>query len=294
MAHYASDCWDAEILSSYGWVECVGHADRSCYDLESHSKESKTPLVAQVIHDPPLVTEVTVCKINKPKFGPTFKKDQGKVAEHLEGLNKAAAMALQNELEQKDSTEISLCTGEKFTITKDLVSFEFVQKQITNEKYVPAVIEPSFGIGRILYSLLEHSYYVRPSDEQRRVLSLNPLVAPVKASVLPLQSKPEFREYVTRICRDLVDRNISVNPDTSSAAIGKRYSRADEMGIPFGITIDPRTFDDKTVSLRERDSLDQIRVSLDELGPLVENLCRSKMSWAQACEKYPKFSSTDN
>lgn len=89
---------------------------------------------------------------------------------------------------------------QEFKITKEMVEFKVVQKKVLGEPIVPGVIEPSFGIGRILYSILEHAYYVRSGDEQRNVLALAPIIAPVKASVLPLVNQPEILKHVTTIC----------------------------------------------------------------------------------------------
>jgi glycyl-tRNA synthetase len=290
MAHYASDCWDAEIKSSYGWVECVGHADRSCYDLEAHSKVTKVDLNAQIVYDEPKLVKELKCKINKGKVGPMYKKDASKVIEYLSSLPAEDALKFQSQLEQNGSASFTLCTGEKFEVTREIVSFEMVETKITNEKYTPAVIEPSFGIGRILYSLLEHSYTVREEEkEQRRILSFKPVVAPIKASVLPLSPNAEFKPFVTQISDALVDRNLSVNADASSAAIGRRYSRADELGIPFGITIDFDTLKTRTVTVRDRDTLTQVRVSIDEVADLVEKLCREKTTWEEVYNTYPKF-----
>jgi glycyl-tRNA synthetase len=290
MAHYASDCWDAEIKSSYGWVECVGHADRSCYDLEAHSKVTKVELNAQIVYDEPKLVKELKCKINKGKVGPMYKKDASKVIEYLSSLSVDDAFKFQNELAKNGTASFTLCTGEKFEVTPDIVSFEMVESKVTNEKYIPAVIEPSFGIGRILYSLLEHSYCVREEEkEQRRILSFKPVVAPIKASVLPLSPNAEFKPFVSLISDALVDRNLSVNADTSSAAIGRRYSRADELGIPFGITIDFDTLKNRTVTVRDRDTLTQVRVSVDEVADLVERLCRERTSWQEVYNTYPKF-----
>eukprot|EP00957_Ditylum_brightwellii_P195077 14863619-Ditylum_brightwellii.AAC.1 len=86
MAHYACDCWDLEIKSSYGWVECVGHADRACYDLDVHGKATKTPMLATVKLDTPQDVEVAKLKFDRKALGKTFKKDQRVVSGALEAL----------------------------------------------------------------------------------------------------------------------------------------------------------------------------------------------------------------
>jgi len=99
---------------------------------------------------------------------------------------------------------------------------------------VPNVIEPSFGIGRILYSLLEHSYWNRADDVNRAVLSLPPTVAPI----VPLSSNAEFKPLVTKVSGKLRALGVASRVDDSNASIGKRYARNDELGTPFGITLD--------------------------------------------------------
>jgi glycyl-tRNA synthetase len=76
MAHYAADCWDMEIQMSYGWIECVGHADRACFDLQQHSQRTGVPMVASVRLDKPLQMERLLAEPNKKLIGPRFKGDQ--------------------------------------------------------------------------------------------------------------------------------------------------------------------------------------------------------------------------
>lgn len=125
---------------------------------------------------------------------------------------------------------------------------------------MPNVIEPSFGIGRILYSLLEHSYWAREDDVNRGVLSLPPSVAPIKVLIVPLSGNADFKPMVREVCefrarprsegtaelkanitftaQTLRRLGISSRVDDSGASIGKRYARNDELGTPFGCTID--------------------------------------------------------
>jgi glycyl-tRNA synthetase len=115
------------------------------------------------------------------------------------------------------------------------------------------VIEPSFGVGRILYAILEQNFYTREDsaaaaadekdkskkgDVKRAVLSLPPHLAPVQCSVLPLLDKDEFNAIIPRIVSSLKAERLSTKVDSTGQAIGRRYARTDEIGIPFGITID--------------------------------------------------------
>lgn len=142
---------------------------------------------------------------------------------------------------------IALYTSELTTV------FQLVRE------YIPSVIEPSFGIGRIIYQLLEHSFYVREGDEARGVLKFPACVAPIKALVLPISHHEEFIPAIKEIVSGLRRYNITNRVDDSSSTIGKRYARNDELGTPFAVTVDFQTVQDKTVTLRERDSTKQIR-----------------------------------
>eukprot|EP00644_Phytophthora_capsici_P019045 jgi/Phyca11/537817/estExt2_fgenesh1_pg.C_PHYCAscaffold_2080001 len=157
MAHYATDCWDLEIKLSSGWVECAGHADRSCYDLSVHAKKSKVEMVGTHKFDKPEKRQIVEIKPNKGKMGRTFKADV----------------------------------------------------------------------------------------------------------------------------------------DTSSVAIGRKYARADELGIPFGVTIDFDTVKDRVVTLRERDSTAQVRIPMDVIGAEVSKLIKGSATWEQMLERYPKVTAAE-
>jgi glycyl-tRNA synthetase len=193
MAHYAADCWDLEIQSSYGWVECVGHADRACYDLDVHGKATKTPMVATQRVDPPQEMEVAKLTFDRKALGKVFKNDQRAVSGALEALAEdwstfePVATALENE---------GKAMVDGFEVTKEMVSWAKTLKRVHEIKFTPSVIEPSFGMGRILYSLLEHSFYQREADEQRCVMRFTPQVAPNKCAVLPISTSPETNVVV--------------------------------------------------------------------------------------------------
>lgn len=126
------------------------------------------------------------------------------------------------------------------------------------------MVEPSFGIGRILYSIFEHAYYVRDvegASEARTVFRFTPLVAPVKTTVFSLLQKEQFNAKAGDICGMLRKAGLSSIVDTTGASIGKRYARTDEIGVPFAITVDHGTLKDDTVTVRERDSMAQVRMS---------------------------------
>lgn len=174
MAHYAADCWDAELLTSYGWIECVGCADRSAYDLTVHSKKTGEPLIVREPRPEPLRIEEWQVDINKAKFGPTFRKNAKAVESALLALGQEEREVFSTVLRQNSHITIDVpeAPGGKFDVSQELVKFEKRTVVQNVREYTPNVIEPSFGIGRILYSLLEHVYWHRPGDVARGVCLL--------------------------------------------------------------------------------------------------------------------------
>jgi glycyl-tRNA synthetase len=284
MAHYATDCWDLEILTSYGWIECVGHADRACYDLEVHARDTKTPMLATLKLDTPKDITFAKLKFDRKLLGQAFKKDQRVVSGALESLaeNWDDFEPIATALEAKGEAEV-----DGFKVTKEMLSWTKNTKKVYEVKFTPSVIEPSFGMGRILHALLEHSFYTRDGDEQRVVMRFNPRVAPNKVVVLPISSGNETSDVVDAIAADFMDSDISTRVDKSSASLGRRYSRADEIGVPFAVTVDFDTLKDNTVTLRDRDTCLQLRVPRDDLTPLLLSFVHGKMNWEKASSKYP-------
>ena len=276
MAHYASDCWDLEIQTSWGWIECVGHADRACYDLLVHAKATNTSMEASQRLDQPKVIEVISVEPDKKTIGKTFKGDQKKVLAALEELasDPSAVGAFEAQLSAAGSAAVG-----GFTVGKDMVKFSRSCKEVQEEKFLPSVIEPSFGMGRVLYALLEHSFFQSPEDEQRVVMRFLPAVAPCKCMVLPLQSNAAFPPIVERIADLLTAAGLANRVDSSGQSIGRRYARADEVGTPFGITVDFDTVENDTVTLRERDSQAQVRLPIAAIAATLRGLVDGSLTW---------------
>jgi glycyl-tRNA synthetase len=274
MAHYAADCWDAEILSDrFGWVEVVGIADRTDFDLKAHAKQSQKELSVYVAYDSPRKIQKFVVKPDMGVLGPMFKGKAGKVANALKAL-KAEELS-------GDVIEVAV-DGEKIKVDKNSVKFETISEEIHGENIIPHVIEPSFGIDRITYSLLEHSYFEEEAKEKieddeeesgelRIVLRLPPEVAPVQAAVLPLLSRDELIKPGTEIVNKLRKAGILVAFD-DSGTIGRRYRRNDEIGTPYSITVDYRTLEDGTVTIRDRDTMKQVRAPISDIENNVYDL----------------------
>ena len=283
MAHYACDCWDLEIQSSYGWVECVGHADRACYDLDVHSKKTKTPMLATQRLDAPKEIEVAKIKFDRKALGKAFRQDQRVVSGALEALAESWATfePIATALETDGKTTI-----DGFEVTKDMLTWTKATKTVSEIKFTPSVIEPSFGMGRILYSLLEHSFYQREGDKQRIVMKFKPAVAPNKCAVLPISSSPEVNDVVDEIAAELMESDLSTRVDKSTAALGRRYARSDELGVPFAVTVDFDTLKDDTVTVRERDSMVQIRLAKSEVTKLMFDIVHGRTTWEDAAKTH--------
>jgi glycyl-tRNA synthetase len=140
--------------------------------------------------------------------------------------------------------------------------------QETGQAYVPHVIEPAAGVDRAALAFIVDAYDVEEVEGRKRtVLRLHPRMAPVKVAVLPLVSKEGMPDRAREIF-DSLRRRIPAEFD-EGGSIGRRYRRQDEIGTPWGVTVDGQTLEDATVTLRERDSLEQERVPADELGDVL-------------------------
>ncbi len=139
--------------------------------------------------------------------------------------------------------------------------------QVEKRRYIPHVIEPSFGLDRLVLAVLVDCFYIEPvegSKEPRRVMKFPYQLAPYKLGVLPLMDKDGLDDLAKKVYRDLRSQGIYCVYD-EKGSIGKRYRRQDENGTPWCLTVDYQSLKDKTFTLRHRDTLGQVRISLDEL-----------------------------
>ena len=256
MAHYASDCWDVEILGSYGWVECVGIAHRGCYDLEAHEKATGKTLRARREFAQPKIVEIDGWTTDGATAGPAFRALAGAVKKAVEQLSSNCEFPTQVTLENSES------------VTVDLAHVKRVQRTetISGEWYIPHVVEPAFGIDRIIWHLLDHAYDESGKDGEEYVtLRLSESIAPVDYCVFPLFEKDGMGKLAKEIHRSLCSKFGTVSIYDASGSIGRRYARADEIGVPICITVDHQSLQDNTVTLRDRDSGKQSRISISEL-----------------------------
>ncbi|KAJ5081362.1 glycine--tRNA ligase [Penicillium alfredii] len=295
MAHYATDCWDAELQTSYGWIECVGCADRSAYDLTVHKNKTGAPLVVRETRAEPLRIEEWQVDIEKKKFGPRFKKDSKTVEAAVDALSQELREKLSLDLEQSGKIEIDVegVGSGKIELEKDLIKIEKRTRVENVREYTPNVIEPSFGIGRILYSMIEHVYWSRAGDEARGVLSFPPVIAPTKVLLVPLSTHQSFKPLTERLSSKLRRLGVSSRVDDSSASIGKRYARNDELGTPFGVTVDFQSVKDSTFTLRDRDSTKQVRAGEEDILNALKSLVEGDETWEDVRQRLPEFTGQD-
>lgn len=301
MAHYAIDCWDAEIETDrFGWVEIVGIADRTDYDLKAHARVSKTDLYVYVEYDEPKMVTRFAVKPNMGKLGPLFKGKAKAVADALKQLS-------EEEL-SKDQIKV-IVDGEELTVSSDVVDFAKETIKVSGENIIPHVIEPSYGIDRIFYGVMEHAFDEEnvaqkvaesglkgaegtkstesleevekgleetkgegeSEEEARLVMHFSSAVAPVQVAVLPLLTRKELTDPAKQIVASLREKNLLVNYD-DSGTIGRRYRRNDEIGTPYSVTVDYDTLQDGTVTIRDRDSMRQIRAPISGIENVLYDL----------------------
>nr|MBC8479464.1 glycine--tRNA ligase [FCB group bacterium] len=153
---------------------------------------------------------------------------------------------------------------------------EFSKKKLSyfdqpnNRHFVPAVVEASAGVDRAVLTVLADAFCEdEVGGEKRTILKLSPKVAPITVAVFPLMNKLGQPEKAHEIVADL-RKDYSAFFD-SGGSIGRRYRRQDEAGTPYGITVDHQTMEDGTVTLRDRDTTEQIRVSADQVKQAIRD-----------------------
>ncbi|MFC7239888.1 glycine--tRNA ligase [Saliphagus sp. GCM10025317] len=258
-SHYASDCWDAEGLIDGNWIELAGFSDRGDYDLSKHAEGSGERFTVFRQYDEPQTVERATVDPDMSYLGPEFGGDAGAVADALESLAERDREAFSG-----DIVEVDL-EGESHEIPVEKTGFAVEDETIAGEHVTPHVIEPSFGVDRLLYTVLHHAYAEDEVDgEDRTYLALEPEIAPTFVGVFPLQNDDELETTADEIAAALRAEGLSVTYD-DSGNIGRRYRRQDEVGTPFCVTVDYESLEDGTVTVRERDSTTQTRLAIDDL-----------------------------
>ncbi|MEM4481902.1 MAG: glycine--tRNA ligase [Desulfurococcaceae archaeon] len=259
-AHYSMQTFDQEVYTSrFGWIEIAGYAYRTSYDLEQHAKYSEGDYTYFKRYDEPLTVHIERAYPNPTLIERNVGSE--KLAEIMRQLSMRSPEDLYKELESRGYVAVMGINlpSECFFVRKE-------ETKLYGKKIYPHVAEPSFGLERLLYVVLDHSYDER---EGKSVLKVPPYIAPYHAAVFPLLvgKKPEHQKMVSisrEIYRGLLKCGFRVFYD-EEGSIGRRYARADEIGVPFAITVDHQTLEDSTVTVRDRNTTQQIRVKTSEL-----------------------------
>jgi len=258
MAHYADDCWDCELLGEHGWVECVGIANRTCHDLLSHESHSGSKqLRAWRQFGEPRSETRDVLSPDGASIGPAFKERAAEVTEAIQGLT---------DLPEEMPFELSLDDGTNVRITDEMVARRTEQVTVHGEWFTPHVIEPAFGIDRIIWHILDHGYTETEKEgEKYCIMRLNSTVSPFDVAVLPLFDKDGMGQIASQVLARVNSMPGLRGEIDSSKSIGRRYARMDEIGVPWAITVDHQTVEDGSVTVRRRDDQKQIRATVDDV-----------------------------
>jgi len=267
-AHYATQSFDQEVyVDRWGWIEVSGHAYRTDYDLSCHMKTSGADLRVYKEYETPMEEEQLVVKPIMAKLGPAFKAEAAKVAELL---SKAPAEEVATSLEKDGYYMV-----EKYRILPEHVDVSRQKTVVRGKRFIPHVVEPSFGCDRLFYVALEYAYRVK---DDRVVMSFPRSIVPTQVGVYPLVSKDGLVEKAQKVHKLLANEGFTAEFD-ETGSIGRRYARADEAGVPLGITIDYDTLNDGTVTIRDRDSWQQVRSSIKDLPKLLHKYFQGKINF---------------
>ncbi len=267
-AHYSVQGFDQEVyLDRWGWMEVSGHNYRTDYDLRRHMKESGVDM--RVFKETEEMVERIEASIQPimARIGPDFKEDAQRV---VELLTKVKPEDVEESLKR-----LGFYNLEGFKILPEHV--RIVRRRITEggRRFVPHVIEPSFGSDRLTYVVLEYAYSIKNG---RVVMRIPRDLAPIQIAVLPLVSKDGLPEKAREVHSLLIDEGFTAQYD-ESGSIGRRYARFDEVGTPLCITIDYQTLSDGTVTLRDRDTWRQVRTDVRKLPQLLRDFFSLKLEF---------------
>ncbi|MCS7124166.1 MAG: glycine--tRNA ligase [Candidatus Bathyarchaeota archaeon] len=267
-AHYSLQSFDQEVyVDRWGWIEVSGHAYRADYDLKQHMRFSGVDTQVFKEYERPVEAEKTIVKPLMTKLGPVFKDEAQKIAKMLEETKP-------EEVEVSFKEKGYYMLGE-YKILPEHVEIRKRKVKEKGKRFIPHVVEPSFGSDRLVYVTLEYAYRVK---EDRVILSFPRDIAPIQVGVYPLVSKDGLPEKAMQVYKMLVDEGFMVEYD-EAGSIGRRYARADEAGIPLGITIDYETIKNDTVTIRDRDTWKQVRNHINVLPGLLHKYFQSKINF---------------
>ena len=269
-AHYSTQSFDQEVfVDRWGWVEVSGHAYRTDYDLSCHMKASGVDLTVYKEYSNPVEKEELVVKPIMAKLGPVYKGDAGRVASVLA---KVPAQLVVDALQKEGSIMV-----DNYQVFKEQVDINKQKTVVRGKRFIPHVVEPSFGTDRLFYVALEYAYSIK---DDRVVMSFPRSIAPIQIGIYPLMSKDGLDVKAREIQKTLVCEGFMTEFD-ETGSIGRRYARADEAGIQLGITVDYDTIKDDTITIRDRDSWQQVRTPTRDLPQMLHQYFEGKKNFQQ-------------
>jgi len=266
-AHYAAQTFDQLVyVSRLGWLEVSGHAYRTDYDLSRHMKYSGQDLRVFKPLKEPRIIERKIVLVDPRWLGRTLRD---KAKDIMAAIRVLDADEAERQLREHGYVEV---LGVR--IPADKVKIVTKREKITGRKFIPHVAEPSFGVERLLFVTLDHAYSER---DGRVVLRLPRRIAPVKTAVFPLVKDEKLVAIARSAWWRLLDEGLYAVYD-DDGSIGRRYARVDEIGVPVAVTVDYQTLEDDTVTLRDRDTWEQVRVPLTRLTEAIKRFISSNVS----------------
>jgi glycyl-tRNA synthetase len=257
-AHYAAQTFDQLVrVSRLGWLEVSGHAYRTDYDLSRHMKYSGKDLTVFRQFKEPRRIRKKIVLVNPAWVGRTFKS---KAKEILGAIKSLDANEVERMLKEKGVIEVS-----GVTIPAEHVKIVEKEEKISGRRFLPHVAEPSFGIERLIFVVLDKAYREK---EGRVVLSIPRRIAPIDVAVFPLVRDERLVKIAKDVWRRLIEAGYYAIYD-DDGSIGRRYARIDEIGVPLAITVDHATLEENTVTIRDRDTWRQVRVHLNKIEEAV-------------------------
>lgn len=276
-AHYSAQTYDQVVeMSRWGYVEVSGHAWRTDYDLKMHMAHSGEDLRVFTPFEKPRRTLKLTVEPDKKSLTEAFGLEATRISRLLE---LASPEEVRDGLEHNGFYSLRGDSG-LYKILPKHVQLREVSVEEAGRRIFPSVVEPSFGLDRLVYAVLEYAY---SEKEGRVVLKLPRDIAPVDVAVFPLLSRDNLPAKAAEVHRTLTGEGFNVEYD-EAGSIGKRYARVDEAGVPLAVTVDYGTLEDNTVTVRERDSWRQVRVKVGKLPSAIAEYLKGKIEFSEVGE----------
>jgi glycyl-tRNA synthetase len=248
-AHYSKQTFDQIVLVKGEKVEISGHAYRGDYDLSRHSSFSGEDLSVFRKYEQPKVVKRKSVVVNREALN---KEGKDFVKEFMSRLAKMSPEEVEEALRRGETVN-----GRPIA---NYVTIAEREEKVHGEKFIPHVVEPSFGVERSLYLAILNAYTER---KDRTLLLLPKEIAPYQVAVFPLLEREPLVSKAKSIYERLRTEFETIYDDSGS--IGRRYARVDEIGVPYSVTVDPQSLEDNTVTIRDRDTWNQVRVKEEDL-----------------------------